>query len=135
MEVSSQTAPGRGGMVAVWISRLVVVGILAMGAIPKFTGGAGALAEKLPGGMGAVTAIGVMEILAIVLMLVPKTSLYGAALATVLMLGAVTSHIVGPVGLSGDFASMFAMALVALIAAATTLTLQLRSRRVRGVGA
>lgn len=128
MEAITERAPGRGAVVAVWISRLVVVGILAMGAVPKFTGGAGALAEKLPGGMAAVTAIGAMELLAIALMLIPRTTLYGAGLAGVLMTGAVGSHLVGPVGMEGDFASMFVMALVAMLAAVGNIVLLLRAK-------
>jgi len=100
-----------------WICRVIVAGILLMGAAPKFTGGAGALAEKLPGGMTAVLAIGAAELAAVVLMFIPRTSLIGSGLATLLMLGAVFSHLAGPVGMEGDFASMFVMAVIALLAA------------------
>ena len=67
-----------------WILRLMVAAILAIGAIPKFTGGSEALAEKLPGGSLAVTGIGVAEVLAVLLILMPKTSQVGAALAAFL---------------------------------------------------
>ncbi|MFU8830089.1 MAG: hypothetical protein ACNA8P_11750, partial [Phycisphaerales bacterium] len=97
--------------------RLIVVGIFAMGAIPKFTGGAGELAEKLPGGTAATIAIGLAEVAAIVLILIPKTTLLGSALAAVIMLGAVFSHIVGPVGMEGDLGAMLPMAVIALLAA------------------
>jgi len=100
-----------------WISCVIVAGILLMGAAPKFTGGAGALAEKLPGGMPAVLGIGVAELAAVVLMFIPKTTLVGSGLAAVLMLGAIFSHVAGPVGMEGDFATMFVMAVVAFIAA------------------
>lgn len=97
-----------------------------MGAIPKFTGGAAALAEKLPGGNAAVIAIGVAELAAIGLMFIPRLTLVGSALAAMIMLGAVASHIVGPVGMEGDFASMFIMALVALASAVAASVLAWR---------
>ena len=100
-----------------WISRVIVAGILLMGAIPKFTGGAEALVEKLPGGMTAVLGIGVAELAAVVLMFIPKTTLVGSGLAALLMLGAIISHVAGPVGMEGEFATMFAMAIVAFVAA------------------
>ena len=105
-------------VIAHWATRLVASGILAMGALPKFTGGAAALAERLPGGNAATIGIGLAEIAAIALMLVPKTAMVGSALASLIMLGAIGSHIVGPVGMEGDFATMFVMAIVAFIAAA-----------------
>jgi len=103
-------------VIAHWVTRLIAAGILAMGAIPKFTGGAGELAEKLPGGNSATLAIGIAEVTAIILMLVPKTTLLGSSLASVIMLGAVLSHF-GPVGMEGDFMTMFFMAIVAFLAA------------------
>lgn len=129
MPARPHSSPIRGAAIASWITRLVVVIILLMGAIPKFTGGAGSLAAKLPGGIGAVTAIGVAEFVSVVLILVPKTSLYGAALASAVMLGAVASHVVAPVGMKGEFQSMFFMALLALAAASGTVTLLLCVRR------
>ena len=101
-----------------WTTRVVASAILAMGAIPKFTGGAGELIDKLPGGAASATLIGVAEVAAIVLMLVPKTAMLGTALAGLIMLGAVGSHVVGPVGMEGDFATMFVMAMIALLASA-----------------
>ncbi len=100
-----------------WITRLIVVGIFIMGAIPKFTGGAGELVEVLPGGMAAAIAIGLAEVAAIVLILIPKTTLIGSIFAAVIMLGAVFSHIVGPVGMEGDLGAMLPMAIIALLAA------------------
>lgn len=102
-----------------WVARVIAAGILVMGAMPKFTGGAAALVEKLPGGNAAVMAIGVAEVIAVVLMFVPKTTLLGSGLAAAIMLGAIGSHIIGPVGFEGDFASMFGMAVVAFLASAS----------------
>lgn len=120
-------------MIAHWVTRIIAAGILAMGAIPKFTGGAAELAEKLPGGNAATIGIGLAEIIAIVVMLVPKTSMYGSALAAIIMLGAIGSHIVGPVGMEGDFAAMFGMAIVAFLAAAAATVIAIK--RSKGVPA
>jgi len=121
--------------IASWIARLIVVAIFAMGAVPKFTGGAGALAEALPAGDVMVYVIGLMEVLAIVLLLAPKTALVGSALAALIMLGAIGSHLVGPVGMEGDFATMFIMALIAFAAAVASLGIQLKRKEPRTTAA
>jgi len=112
-----------------WALRIIVAGIFAMGVIPKLTGGAALLAEKLPGGDTAVLAIALAEALAIVLILVPKTVLVGSVLAALIMLGAIASHVVGPVGFEGDFAAMFVMALIALAASVGTIAIHMPSRQ------
>lgn len=108
-----------------WAARLVTAGILTMGIMPKFTGGAAPLAEKLPGGLPTAMAIGVVELIAVVLMFVPKTTIIGSALALVIMTGAVISHIVGPVGMEGDLGAMVYMAAGAFVAAAISTGLAL----------
>ena len=113
-----------------WAARILTAGILVMGALPKFTGGAQALAEKLPGGGTTAMAIGVAEIVAVVLIFIPKTTLVGSALAAVIMLGALGSHLVGPVGMEGDMGTLFAMAAVAFLAATAATVLAWR----RGAG-
>lgn len=110
-----------------WALRIIAAGILTMGAVPKFTGGAAALADKLPGGMTAVYLIGIAEVIAVVLLLVPKVSLFGAGLATVLMLGAVGSHVFGPVGMEGDLGAMLPMAIIALLASSASLVMSIKS--------
>jgi hypothetical protein len=52
-----------------------------------------------------------------VLILVPKTMLPGSLFAAAIMLGAVFSHVVGPVGMEGDLGAMLPMAIIALLAA------------------
>lgn len=116
-----------------WAARLIAAGILVMGVIPKFTGNAGALAAKLPSGASTVLAIGLAESAAIVLILLPKTTLIGAGLASVIMLGAVVSHLAGPVGMEGDFQGMFFMALGALSMSVLALIIAWRRRGSRPV--
>jgi uncharacterized membrane protein YphA (DoxX/SURF4 family) len=116
-----------------WVSRIIVAAIFLMGALPKFTGGAEELAAKLPGGTLATVAIGIAELAAIVLMFIPRFTLIGSILAAIIMLGAVGSHIVGPVGMEGDFATMFVMAIIALLMSivASVLAFLRRSRGAR----
>ncbi len=78
----------RDADIAHWAARLVTVGILAMGSLPKFTGGSAALADKLPGGATSVLLIGVVEVIAIVLILVPRTTMIGSAIVALSALAA-----------------------------------------------
>jgi len=52
-----------------------------------------------------------------VLILVPKTTLPGSLFAAAIMLGAIFSHVVGPVGMEGELAGMLPLAIIALLAA------------------
>lgn len=122
-ESDSSSGSGRGLMIGTWVARIVVVAIFLMGALPKFTGGATALDEVLPGPYAVLYLIAASELLAAVLILVPRTARIGAALAAAVMLGALGSHFVGPVGTSGDVGGMWPLALVALIAAAGSFVL------------
>ena len=126
VDVETTATPAHAGkntLIATWVAQVIVVAIFAMGAIPKFTGGAALLVEKL-GSELVVYGIGAAELLAIVLILVPKTAVYGAIFASLIMLGAIGSHVVGPVGMEGDAGGMFPMAIVAFLAAATTVVLR-----------
>lgn len=118
-----QANGSKGLTIATWAGQVIVAGIFAMGAVPKFTGQAGALAAKLPMGDTAVYLIGAVEVAAIALILIPKTAVYGAALAAIVMLGAILSHFT-VVGFEGDFGAMFGMALVAFLAAAAVVGLR-----------
>lgn len=111
------TLDSRNLSIISWSARGLCAAILAVGAIPKFTGGAGALSAVLPGGFAAVIAIGLAEVAAITLLLIPRFALHGALLAGGLMLGAVLSHVLGPVGLEGGLGGMFPMAVAAGLAA------------------
>ncbi len=124
-------SPGKGLLIGSWVARLVAAGIFAMGAIPKFTGNAGMLVDALAdyGGKTAVLGIGVGEAIAIVLLLIPRTALFGGALGVLLMLGAVGSHVVGPVGMEGDAGAMFPLAVVALLASGATVGFELKRRK------
>lgn len=117
-QASTTPSKAKALMIGHWAARLVVAGIFVMGIIPKFTGNAAELVERLPGGQATAIAIGVFELVAVVLLFVPKTTIIGSVLALVIMLGAVASHLVGPVGMEGDVGSMIYLATGAFVAAA-----------------
>ena len=109
-----------------WAAKLVAVFFLTVtGFVPKFTGMAGPLADKLPGGWPVVIAIGVMELITVIAILVPRTAFFGSVLGVFTMLGAITSHVVGPVGIEGDFLGVFIAALITLAASITAALLEL----------
>ncbi len=114
-----------------WIAKLTVVALFTVvGFLPKFTGNAAALAERVPGGEAATILIGVIELVTIVLILIPRTALLGSVLAVFVMLGAIASHF-GPVGFDGDFRGVFIAALIALVAALTSAILEWKRRALR----
>jgi uncharacterized membrane protein YphA (DoxX/SURF4 family) len=105
----------------IWIAQLAVAGILGMAAFGKFfmytPEGSMALAEALGVGRGVVTIIGLVELAAAVLILIPRKHLYGAMLSAVAMVGALFSHTT-KLGWSGNAAAeMWPWALVVLAAA------------------
>lgn len=112
-----------------WAAKLATVGIFTVvGWLPKVTGNAGPLAERVPGGQNAVYAIAAIEFVVILLILNPKTSLIGSALAVLTMLGAIASHL-GPVGFDGDFLGVFIMALVALATSSAATVLEWKKKQ------
>lgn len=112
-----------------WAAKLATVGIFTVvGWLPKVTGNAGPLAERVPGGQNAVYAIAAIEFVVILLILNPKTSLIGSVLAVLTMLGAIASHL-GPVGFDGDFLGVFIMALVALATSSAATVLEWKKKQ------
>jgi len=134
MAASGSTS--RGTTVAPWIGQLAVAGILGMGAFAKFFAytpeGSMALAEALGVGRGIITLIGLVEITAVALILLPRTHAVGALLASLTMLGALFSHLT-KIGFSGNAAAeMWPLSLVALAAAAFVLIVRRRELPVVG---
>ena len=118
---SPPAALGKPLRVALWIAQLFVAGILGMAAFTKlflFTpDGSLPLAEALGVGRGVVALIGLVELAAALLVLIPRRHVYGAALATLAMLGALIGHAT-KIGFSGNpVAEMWPMAVLVLIAA------------------
>lgn len=107
-----------------WFPQLILVGIFGWAVITKFTGHAGALADKLPGGNAAVWIVGTVELIALILLLIPATAVQGAVVAGVVMLFAITAHLSGVVGFDGPFAFMFVLALIGFACSALIIVLR-----------
>ena len=120
--------------IASWILQIVVVGVFLMGGpLPKLTGQEPAIAlfTELGAEPAGRYAVGLLEGVALILLLVPKTISIGAILAAGLMVGAVFSHltVLGvsiPERVHPDLAGpmMFVMAVIALLASAGVLVIR-----------
>lgn len=102
-----------------WILQIALAGLFLMAAIPKLTGDpmAAAMIDKLGVGSWAGPVIGLSELAAAVLLLIPITVPYGAVLGFLILAGAIFSHLT-VLGISlgpDDGGSMFVMALVGLV--------------------
>ena len=77
------------------VLRLAVAGIFLMMAFTKLTGQPDArwIFEQVGLGDAGMYATGAAELVAAVLLLVPKTTVYGALLAMLVVLGAIGSHL------------------------------------------
>jgi uncharacterized membrane protein YphA (DoxX/SURF4 family) len=107
--------------VALWTAQLLVAAILGMAAFTKLfvytPEGSMALAAALGVGRGVVTLIGLVELSAAALILIPRRHTIGAGLAAVAMGGALFSHAT-KIGWSGNAtAEMWPLALLVLAAA------------------
>jgi hypothetical protein len=130
---NSARRTGRAVIVAQWVASLGVAAILGMGAFAKFfmytPEGSMALAEAMGVGRGVILLIGLVEMTAVALILMPRTRLLGALLASATMAGALFAHAT-KIGWSGNAAAeMWPLALVALLAAASVVVIRLRSVR------
>jgi|GEM_PF-716604 len=89
-----------------WIMQgLAAIVFLAMGALPKLTGDPYAVQifEKVGMGDAGMYATGVAELLAAVMLLIPKTNWIGAGLGALVMLGAIGSHLFTNLGIVPEF--------------------------------
>ncbi len=122
---------GRSVTAAIWVAQIAVAGILGFAAFTKFfvftPEGSMALAEALGVGRGVITLIGLVELTAAVLILIPRRHTLGALLAATAMGGALFSHAT-KIGWSGNAAAeMWPLALVVLAAASFVIVVRLRS--------
>lgn len=125
---STNQNAGKGVIIGAWIAQLVAAGILAMGALPKFFAyeqGPVNLAEALGVGRGVVTLIGVIEVVALALLLIPRLHVYGGLLAGATMAGALVSHVTH-LGFTGEPGGLWIMAAIALVASLVVVVLRRR---------
>ena len=113
-----------------WAAQVIAAVILGQTLFFKFTGApeAVALFTKLGVEPFGRIGLGVVELIAVVLLLVPRTAALGGALTLGLMLGAVGSHL-GPLGIEveGDGGALFVMAVITLVAGALITWLRRRT--------
>ena len=117
---------------AVWVAQLGVTGILGMGAFTKFfmytPDGSMALAEAMGVGRGIILLIGVVELTAAALILIPRRHLLGGLLAAGTMGGALFTHATR-IGWSGNAAAeMWPLALIAFVAASSVVVFRYLNR-------
>ena len=119
-EAAAGNRRSRAAAAGLWIARLVTAGVLGMVSYAKlfnFTEtGSKPLAEGLGVSRGMVAGIGLVEAIALVLILLPRTRALGALLAAGTVLGALFSHAT-VLGWSGNpAAEMWPLALLVLVA-------------------
>jgi len=102
-----------------WILRLVVAAILLQTLFFKFTGAPESIYIFETLGMEPWGRIGsgLAELLAALLILTPRTKVYGAALAMAVMVGAIGSHLTKlGIEVQGDGGLLFGLALTVFVA-------------------
>ncbi len=99
----------------IWIIRIIAAGILAQTLFFKFSGAEESvyIFSKLGAEPYGRIASGVVELIAAILIVIPKTTLYGAILGSGVMFGAIFSHIfVLGIEVKNDGGELFILALV-----------------------
>ncbi|MFG0253178.1 MAG: LPXTG cell wall anchor domain-containing protein [Phycisphaerales bacterium JB038] len=126
--------PGKAGRIVAWIAQVVVSLIFVQSLFFKFTYAAETqvIFADLGGRLGA-TAVGLMELVAVVLLLIPARAALGALLSLGVISGAIFSHlfvigieVVNPDTGAGDGGTLFVMALLIFALSATILFLRRR---------
>jgi uncharacterized membrane protein YphA (DoxX/SURF4 family) len=136
MTDASMTRPAR---VTSWILQIAAAVILAQTLFFKFTYAPETrwiFGEKLGVGRLGATATGIVELLCVILLLIPRTPLYGALLALATMGGAIVSHLTilgiesrNPDTGASDGGALFGLALG--VAVASLIIVLLRKREIR----
>ncbi len=120
-----------------WILRIAVAVILLQTLFFKFTGAPEsiyifeALGMEPWGRWGS----GLAELAASILLLIPRTKVYGAAIALSVMVGAIGSHLTTlGIDVQGDGGQLFTMAVVVFVASAALLAIHRRELPIVGSG-
>ena len=118
-----------------WVAQLVVAVILLQTLFFKFTGAPESIYifEQLGAEPWGRIASGVVELIAGVLLLIPATAAAGAVLALGVISGAIMSHFtVLGIEVQGDGGTLFILACVVLVGAATVAFLRRREIPILG---
>ncbi|MBA4064813.1 MAG: DoxX family protein [Isosphaera sp.] len=142
MEPRAGTVSGRprAATVAAWVAQVVVAVILFQTLFFKFTyAPETAYIFEGRGGRPAATAVGALELVAAVLLLIPRRAAVGAALALGLIGGALFTHLTAlgievkdPTTGEGDGGLLFGLAVA--VAAGSLVVLAVRRRELPVVG-
>ena len=137
--------PGARSTVIPWVAQIVVALIFAATASFKLTYATPAQVVFADlGGRPAATAVGVVELLCVILLLIPRTVAIGAALALLNISGAIFAHltslgiqVVNPATGEGDGGLFFGLAVLVAFASAVVLAFRWQQlpfvgRRLRG---
>jgi len=128
------SAGGNGMRYVTWGAQIAVAAILAQTLFFKFTYAPETqviFADR--GGRPAATFVGVLELLCVVLLLVPRTAALGAAFSLAVISGAIFTHltslgiqIVDPATGEGDGGLLFGLALAVAIGSIVVLAIRWR---------
>lgn len=133
-ESALEASPGIGRVTiaASWVCQLVAAGILAQTLFFKFTYApeTQVIFARL-GGRPTATLVGVMELACVVLLLLPRATIFGALLALGVIAGAIGTHlfvigieVVDPATGRGDGGLLFGLAVAVAVLAAAILALR-----------
>lgn len=129
-------------LIGSWIAQVAVAFILGQTLFFKLTGAPEtvALFDVVGGGDAMRYATALLELAAVVLILIPKTALFGGGLGVLAMIGAIGAHIT-KLGISIDpealgnadleplaGPSLFVMAVIALLASAAVVAIRYSAR-------
>ncbi len=136
----TRSAPGVWTRVIPWAAQVAVALILAQTLFFKFTYAPETqviFADR--GGRPAATAVGLVELLCVILLLVPRTAALGAALSLLVIGGAIFTHLTSlgiqvadPATGEGDGGLLFGLAV--LVAVGSAVVLAFRRRQLPFVG-
>jgi hypothetical protein len=134
------TPSKHGTTVLSWVAQVAVAAIYTQTLFFKFTYAPETQVIFGPrGGRPAATAVGLAELLCVVLLLVPRTAALGAALSLLVISGALTTHLTSlglvvrdPQTGAGDGGLLFGLAVA--IAAGSLVVLVIRRRQLPLVG-
>jgi hypothetical protein len=136
----AQPSPGAWTRVIPWAAQVVVALSLAQTLFFKFTYASETqVIFASRGGRPVATAVGVVELLCVILLLVPRTAALGAALALLVIGGAIFMHltllgiqVMDPATGEGDGGLLFGLAF--LVAVGSAVVLAFRWRQLPFVG-
>jgi hypothetical protein len=124
-----RTARSKSRMIASWFLRILVAGILFQTLFFKFTGAAESvyIFSKLGMEPWGRLGSGAAELVAVVLLLVPRTVVWGSMLSLTLISGAIVSHMTRlGIVVQDDGGLLFTLALLVFVGSAIILALRRR---------